>query len=120
MMAYDLGHEVEMAVADANSRIWEMMNPPADEEPEEEPEAEAYDLYSAERELEYALSGLYDAMNRVLNAADDADGHPVANKITAAYNSLSSTELWLRKIKESITAELLERETRESERRHAI
>lgn len=119
MMAYDLGYEVDLAVADANSRIWEMMNPPMDEEPEEEPEEPEYNLYSAESELEYGLSNLYEAMNRVMNAADDADGHPVAARITAAYNALSSAEMWIRKLKEGITKELLEREKKESERRHA-
>lgn len=119
-MAYDLGYEVDLAVADANSRIWEMMTPPRDEEPEEPEEAPAYDLYSAESELQAGLDDLYEAMIRVQNAADDADGHPVADRITAAYNALGNAEMWIRKLKESITAEILERETRESERRHAV
>ena len=113
------GWEIEDMIADENSRIWEAMNPPEteEEEPEEEPE---YNLYSAEDELKDCLDSLYEAINHAQNAADDADGHPVAARITAAFNALQSTEIWIRKLKDSITAEILEREKKESERRHAV
>ena len=106
----DLGYEVDLAVADANSRIWEMMNPPETEEPEdEEPE---YNLYSAEYELEYGIDDLRTAMGRIEKAADEAEGHPVSAKIRAAHMTLEKTHKWLKELLDSIGKELIETEKR--------
>lgn len=110
----DLGYEVDLAVADANSRIWEMMNPPEMEEPEPDEEPE-YNLYRAEDELERGISGLYEAIKHVENAADEAEGHPVAARIRAALNTLVNTDIWVKQLKAMITKELIEEENR----RHA-
>jgi len=105
----DLGYEVDLAVADANSRIWEMMNPPEMDEPEEEPE---YNLYTAEYELRYGIDGLQKAMDQIEQAAAEADGHPVSAKIRAAYMALENSHKWLTELHDGIHAELIEEENR--------
>lgn len=103
------GWEIEDMVADENARIWEMMHPPVDEEPEPEPD---YNLYQAEFELDRGIDRLHEAVNRVQDAADEAEGHSVSAKIQAAHDALEKTEKWIKELKESITQELLETERR--------
>jgi hypothetical protein len=57
-----------------------------------------YNLYSASHELHAGLNDLYKAIDRIQNAVDDAEGHPMADKINKGLEGLQHSDQYLQQL----------------------
>lgn len=57
-----------------------------------------YDLYSVSDELHAGLNDLYKAIERIQNAVDDAEGHPMADKINKGLEGLQNSDKYLQQL----------------------
>lgn len=74
------------------------------------PQEENYDLYSASSELHAGLDDLYKAIARIQNAVDDAEGHPMADKINKGLEGLQHSDQYLQHLDDHLKGYLISSE----------
>lgn len=67
-------------------------------------------LYSSSDELHAGLDDLYKAIVRIQNAVDDAEGHPMADKISKGLEGLQHSDQYLQQLDDHLKGYLISSE----------
>ena len=67
-------------------------------------------LYSSSDELHAGLDDLYKAIVRIQNAVDDAEGHPMADKISKGLEGLQHSDQYLQQLDDYLKGYLISSE----------